>query len=299
MPIGGGSHWAGPILGSNSSFSGLFEDIPADVIARAASPYKVWFEDFGEECTTSQAGTNLGTLGWSVTQVNTPAANTVGVIDRNLALVIDCGTTADTGYNLRFNTAPAATATGDIHNIWPQTQGTATLMDGRSMVVAVRLGLLQGTDAWNSKLFVGIGPNDASMMLPTDGSLTITAGGGFGFHIAEDGHMDAVIQPTTTASVQQVMASIDSISTTGSITSTLSFIELGMRARWVDASAGTGSVEYFVNGRLVHRFANLMPIQGAATYCFTLEALNGNASRDLDVEVDSILTAVTRPGVTV
>jgi len=304
MPIGSGSHFEGPVLGSGKSFGGIFENVPQWAISQAASKYKVYYEDFKSPVADATA---LGTLGWAATAVGAVAANTTTVTTQNGFLLINAGTAADTGWNLQYNLSPiTAAASAAPHQIYGPVTSTATLMDDRELIFATRIGYAQLAGVWaagiGSKVVIGwtLSP-DIALMTPTTGALTIGTGGGMVFHITEAGRLNFVTQRTTTPATAITIRQAGTFPDATSATVVGNWIEFGFRAVWDDASdnAANGYVQAFVNGQLVGTKVNDMPMSSTEVYSVSIEVLNGPAaSPDIDLGVDYIMTAISRPGTT-
>jgi len=297
-PIGRGSHWAGPLLGDRRSFGGNFFNIPVDTLSRAGSKYKVRYEDFANDVATAAV---LATLGWTVTAVGIPAANAAAVNKEGGFLLLDAGTTADTGDNYQLTAAVAAAAVSGPHeSVGPQTS-TITLMDDRELYFSTRIGYAQAAGRWaagtGSKFVIGWLTADAALMTPTDGTLTVATGGGIFFHVTEAGALNFVTQRTTTPVTTTIRTRIDDAT---SATVVGNFLELGFRAVFDDADAAgaNGFVEAYLNGQRVATHVNSLPMSSTETYGISCEVVNGPAaSPNIDLGIDYLFTAISRPGV--
>lgn len=297
MSIGRATHWKGPLLGADNARGGLFEDLPVNELSRVHSNYKVYFEDFAStpiaDGELGDAGTNSGAV---VTAINTPTSPTETVDPANGYLLINPGTGNDSGSEVQFTGAVSQT-TGltPIIRTPGSITSTATLMDNRELIWACRFGVQCDTTAWDGKVVMGWITIDTSLMNSANGDLTIAAGGGAGFHIAENGNLgyfgtNAAVTAVDTTLTTPNFATLDAAAT-------FQWNEVGFRIKWIDASAGTGSIKYYVNGVHVGSITSALPMDDTEVYATTFGIHNGPA-RDNDLAVDWVLTAISRPGVT-
>ena len=291
-----GVHYQGPILGSDKAGKGLFEDCSVGLTSRFQSPYKEYYEDFST--VVSLAG--MEDAGWTETAVGTAASRTF-VYDENLGMmVLNADTVADEGINVQNNNAGTTSATSQVTNLPGPIVSTTTYMDAKELIWAARIGFLVGNGtAYDSKLVMGWFVTDTAMMTAATGALAIATGGGIGFHIDGDvgtGVVSTVMQATTAAVTNTTGLTIPAL--TNAVMG--SFVDLGFRARWIDASAGTGVVKFYVNGALVDTRTDSLPMQSTETYSNTIELINGPATADeVDLGVEYIYNAITRVGLSV
>lgn len=286
-----GTHFQGPLLGSDSARGGLLRDVPLAATEAVRSPYKVAVENF--EVATADGSIALG--GATLTDVGTAVAETVTVGGVDPIFAIYAGTSADTGVNVQFNAAPnaATTVSPTWKTIGPRTE-TATSMDNKELFFETRVGFASDTTAWDGKACFGWIVTDTGLMTPTTGALDIAAGGGIGFHVAEDGTLgyfsDAGAITTSTATGINVLTDL-SLEAAGAY----KWYTFGARQLVTDASAATGSTEFYINGRKIATVVDSTVATAAAVYSMTFECANGPA-RDSYLGVDYIVSGVTRSG---
>lgn len=290
------------IFGDTRSDGGLLVGAPMDVISESNSNLKIWHEDFKHNVVNTA---QMETIGWTDTDVGSPAgSDIITVTQENGYLAIFCGTTADTGHNIQANKALVGTRLTPPHEVMPLVTATATLMDSRELIFKTRIAVSAGDGyaTWKSKFALGWITTDTNILDVADGALNIADGGGFGFHCGENGILNTFYQPTTNTIGATETATGVSFASGGShaltANSTLSsWVELGVRARWIDASGGTGTMEFYVNGQKVQTVTGSLPMQGTKPYCVTYEAVNGPTTvNDLTLAVSSITTGITAPG---
>ena len=308
-PITGkGTHYEGPILGSSNAQGGLFRNVSADVTSRLLSKYKVWFEDFrvpmaptADGLVAAGAGTGMNGSGWTVTVIGAAAGHTIGVIDRFPDLRINCGTAADTGYNLQHNFAITAAATHPYHDVWGPVVSTAPGWDNREFIFATRLNYVH-TGAWASKFAIGVAVTDTALMTPGTGDIdAVTTGGATMFHVSEAGVLSGAQHRTggTTLTLTTLKNPIDSHASPQQIIDN-TFLDLGFRMSYGDSSDITDPknyTEWYVNGRKIATTQFNNPMTSTQTYSISIEAMNGGGGTEaMDLAVDYIFTAVSRTG---
>jgi hypothetical protein len=295
MPRLAGEKHQGPLLGSDRAAKGLLEGCSEAGTGRFRSPYKEYYEDFST--VVSLAG--MEDAGWTETAVGTAASRSYAYDETQGLLIVNADTVADEGTSIQNNAAGTTSATSQVTNLPGPVVSTATLMDGRELIWATRIGQLiaSGTD-WSSKLLMGWFVTDTALMTPSTGALAIATGGGIGFHITEAGQLNFVVQGTTSATSTDTGYDMPSLTnaTMGN------YIDIGFRARWVDASAGTGRVQAYVNGTRVADISGAdtaLPMQSTQTYSNSIELINGPATADsVDIGVEFIYNAISRAGFT-
>lgn len=289
-----GTHFEGPLTGSNRASGGIFEDCSLGLTDQFRGPYLQRLELFRGMASIA----DLETDGWVETPVGTAAARSWAYNEALGLLVINADTVAEEGTNAQANAAATAAAIHHAHNLIGPITSTTTLMDGRELIWATRVGFLNGAGTvWNSAALFGWFVTDAALMTPATGALAIATGGGIGFHITQAGQLNAVVQGTTAAT------STDTSLDMGTMAATFgNFWDLGFRWRCVDASSGTGVVDFFVNGRRVVRVngaTTALPMQSTEVYSNTIEVINGPAAADqVDVGLEYIYNAISRAGLT-
>jgi hypothetical protein len=287
-----GSHYQGPILGSNRAGRGLFSDAPLGIVDKARSPFKIYDEHF----TTDAADGDLALRGATVTAINTPTAATEVVTSETGFLLINPGSKADSGTEVQFDVVANGTAANDVApwNLPPLITSTATLMDAREMFFYSRLALTSDSTAFDGHFIFGWFVKDTSLMTNTTGVPSVATGGGFGFHMSEDGILrrlgseDAITANGT--AVGNGKYDLDSVTAAAD-----NWLTLGARARWVDASAATGQIDYYVNGALVATQVDSLPMDSTETFALTAGIHNGPANV-VDLKMDNLIFGISRPG---
>jgi hypothetical protein len=174
-------------------------------------------------------------------------------------------------------------------------------MDNRSMIWASRIGIRTDATLWTAKMLVGWFTVDTSLLVNTDGLPSVAAGGGSGFHMGEDGAMSMLSTNAAIVAAGTACSPAVDYGTAADLTANeFTWIELGLRTTWTDASAGTGSTEFFVDGVSRGTITDTMPMDSTEAYCSTFAIVNGptGTGEIADLAVDWIYTAVTRPGLT-
>lgn len=295
MSLGPGLHFEGPVLGNDRAGAGLLEGCSHGVTSGFRGPYVEYLDRFLGVSSITVAED----VGWTETAVGTAASRSVAYDSAQQLLVHNADTVADEGSNLINNAAGTADTVAPYSKLPGVITSTATLMDNREIIIATRVAFLLGAGSWTSKWVWGWNlSSDAALMTPSTGALAIGSGGGFGFHITEAGQLNAYIQGTTAAT--EFDTGVDMPST---LTTTFTnFLDLGVRVRWIDASAGTGHAQFYVNGRLTNSIAGsstALPMQSTEAYCMGYELINGPATANqVDAGYEYAYFAITRPGLT-
>jgi hypothetical protein len=285
-----GTHFQGPVLGSAAAKGGLYEDMPIAAFESVRSPYEIHIEDFNIE----MADALIETSGFTQADVGTAdtPAETIDAV--NGFLLLDPGVGDDDGNQQKFDKAAAGTTTANPQfDIMGSFTSTATLMDQQELFIETRIGFLCESNAWQGKCVFGWITDDDALMTPSTGVLSIAAGGGAGFHVAEDGTLgyfssNAAIT-TSTDSGRNVLT--DTAALAGR-----AWYTLGFRIKWDDASAGTGHTDFYIDGKKVGTIVGTQPMDSTEVYAFVIEYLNGPAGKHMDVAIDWIISGRTRPG---
>ena len=290
-----GTHFQGPLLGSSESVKGLFDDVSLATSDLVRSPYQIMVEDFDYPFVDGL----LVTSGFTTTDIGTAGTPTEVVDAETGYLLLNPGDGDDDGTQSAYNIPPAGLTTANPEfNLLGPIDSTATLMDNREMIMYFRVGFSSETVVWQGKACFGwIESTDIALMDPATGDLTIQAGGGTGFHVAEDGTLgvfstNAAVTSSTDTGVN-VLTDIAAV-TAGDFV----WYTLGFRTRWLDASAGTGFTDFYVNGNKSVRITDTMPMDSTEAYAITFEYLNGPAGFNMDMAVDYVVSGLTRPGLT-
>lgn len=296
MAISTGTHWAGPLLGSEKAGGGLFDDVPVAQWSELRSRWKMRLEDFDEDM-ASIAVANL--IGWTETAVGAAAGRTMVVDKENGFLNVNADATADEGTNAQMNGVTSQlTYTNTNHKSIGPLTSTTTLMANRALLFECRINFLQAVGtAWTNKLVIGWMTTDTAMMTAATGALTLATGGGLFFHILPTGVINFVTQRTSTPASVSTGLSVGTLSTTYLAAN---WLTLGFKAVWsADPTSATnnGYVDYYVNNTLRGRVVNQNPMTSGQTYSVSYEFINGAAAApQADMAIDYILTGITRPG---
>lgn len=288
-----GAHHEGPILGSDRSIKGLFEDVPLASIDQLRSPYQVYIEDFRHALVDG----DLAGAGWTYTNINTATSPTEVVDPETGYLLLNPGTKDDSGSQFQKILLPSQTTyTVPAHDVLGPITSTATLMDGREIFWYARVGFMVATGTtWDGKALIGWYTTDTSLLATAGGLPTVAAGGGFGFHVGEDGIISYNCSPDAITTAGTATSSDISTLTTAA---TPEWYTLGARMRVVDASASTGRADFYVNGALVGTITDTTCMDSTEEFAFSIAILNGDNSIAHDLVVDHIVTGITRPGLT-
>jgi hypothetical protein len=283
----GSTHWSGPLLVNG----GAFDEAPIEALGNRSN-YKVWIENFDANVADITA---IETLGWAETEVGTTTSRSNVVSKATGYLLLNPGTADDTGTNIQHNVVPTTSAIVAPHKTCGPLTSTTTLMDNRELLFETRIGVSGTTAAWSGKTVIGwvLSP-DTALMTVTSGVPAIGTGGGIGFNIREDGVLRYFTQSTT---VHNSVTTHLNIATLGAA-NVIQWYTLGFRARWLDASAATGVVDFYLDGGLLGSVSNDMPMTSTEVYAVSYEMLNGGGLVN-DLYVDYIVTGLSRPGFTI
>ena len=124
------------------------------------------------------------------------------------------GTNDDSGGQMQLDLINGAVGTligtGNYPHLWiPETAAGAAVLDNSVWTFACRCGFKAADDAssgdWDAKVFIGWAEaGDTSLMTHDDGDITITSGGPLvGFHIPEDGSIEAVSHRTVATAMAE------------------------------------------------------------------------------------------------
>jgi len=292
-----GTHFQGPILGSSDAIKGLFDDVSLGAVDSVRSPYQIQVEDFDYPF----ANGKLDGSGWTLTDIGSADTPTEVVDAATGYLLLNPGAGDDDGSQIAYNAAPTGTTTAEpqLKLLGPITS-TTTLMDNREMIMYFRVGFSSETSVWKGKACFGWITADVALMTPGNGDLDILAGGGTGFHVAEDGTLGVFsTNAAITSSTDTGVNVLDDIAAVDSYTQgTYVWYTLGFRTRWIDASAGTGKTDFFINGSKSETITDTMPMDSTEVYAITFEYLNGPAGFEMDMAVDYVVSGLSRPGIT-
>jgi hypothetical protein len=300
-----GTHFQGPVLASDKSEGGLFDDLPSGSVDRLRSPYKVYVETFDYPIASGAAA--LTGSGCTVTDINTATSPTQAVTGAAPYLLLNAGTKADSGSEFQWNTAVSqATYTLPATRVIPPIVSTTTLMDSRELLFWARVGFNSSSTTWDSKFLLGICATDTSLLVNTTGVPGLPTGGGIGFHVGEDGILRYFAQQAaltvagTSTGIYTNHLSGTNLTTTGAATvaatGTLYIHTYGFRVKFTDASAGTGLCQFYFDGRKIGTPVTTgLPFQSTETYSVSFSVQNGPTSSLVDLSCDGIVTAITRP----
>ena len=206
-----------PIGASDRAMGGAATNMGVEALAGDTDMVTV-FDDF------NHIMPNMGTdetdgfeeCGWTLAQVGAADGEVIGMnnvagVGFNSCLMLTAGADNDTGSNAQLDmvnadlvsTADELTSMSGRYNfphIWLADSGTATALDNTVVTFGTRIGLLttDAAGAWDGKVFIGFAEaGDAQIMTSATGVITIASTGALvGFHIPEDGSIDAVSHRT-------------------------------------------------------------------------------------------------------
>lgn len=243
MSLGNGTHWQGPLRGSDAAAGGLCEDVPAELVARRDAMF--WWNDFH----TEDDGL-VGATSWVASDIGVAVAAGTGIGVGDLGVLnVDAGT---------------ANATGR------QAQLAGTLVSGVGLLALNDTNRNGKFSAWEARLrvtpvtdgvaLVGMCAVDVSLLTAADPALLAMTDGIF-FTIAS-----GVVTPFARR------ASVNGATTFTTTVANNVFISLGARVRPISVAAGTGLIEFYVNGVLRQRVNGSVPNVGL---CPSLAMVNG------------------------
>ncbi len=287
MSLGNGTHHKGPILGSDQA--GPFEDCDMGAVSKVSSPIKLFVEDFDYVLADGE----LAATGWTLTDLGSATSPSEVITPETRYLLINPGTTQDDGTLIQNVGNASSTIHPEFRSIGPMTS-TTTLMDNQDMVFETRIGIQSDTTAWDAKVMLGWITTDTTPMVVGTGVPTLASGGGIGFHIGEDGVLSYFAQNaalTTIAAMNQTSTDVTTLTTAA----TFQWYKLGFRWHCIDADAGTGTVDFFVNDVKQVQINSGLPMQSTEVYSVTYCIMNGVA-READLAVDYCITGISRFG---
>jgi hypothetical protein len=279
------------IYGGDTYRDGLYNGIQIAAIQGTQGPWKIWVEEFD----TALADGELDGCGWDVNDIT--AAGTESIAAPNHYLLLDPSATDDAIKECQFEATASGGAVNRLHKVMPAWTNTATLWDSRSLFFETRVGYYSDTTAWDGKALIGFFVAEDTIMVALDGLPAVPAGGGFGFHVGEDG---AVGYLNTDAAITTAGTALsNSASWITAVVATPTWHTLGARIDITDASEKTGTTYFYYDGVLVDTVVNTtaQPFDATENYAFTICIGNGPA-RDNDLVVDYLITGCTRQGLT-
>lgn len=299
MALSSGTHWAGPLLGSDKTGGGIFDDVPFKEWSELRSRWKLRLEDFDEDMASIAVANQIG---WTETAVGVAAGRTMVVDKENGFLNVDADTVANEGTNAQLLGTPSqVTYTNTNHKSIGPITSTTTLMANRSLLFECRINFLQAVGtAWTNKLVIGWMTTDTALMGAVGGSLigTIATGGGLFFHIMPAGVVSFGTQKAAFGTLAEVNTSV-SVGTLSTTYLPANWLTLGFKAVWGPDPTATnnGYTDFYINNIFRGRVAGQNPMTSTQTYAVTYELINGAAAApQVDMAIDYILTGITRPG---
>lgn len=236
--------------------------------------------------------------GWVLNDVGAPAGDEISMNDPSnvtswapSCIRVFTGTGDDAGGNMQLDLVTGAigtlVGTADFpHLIIPETGVDVAVIDNTVWVFACRIGLradlsTTGSGAWDSKVFIGWAEaGDTGLLTAATGVITQPEDGPLlGFHIPEDGSIDAIAQRTPNTAYAEG-TNFTELVAAGGVDGTVAngaaaagdtmWFDLALRMSVTDASddAANGSVEFFHR-----RVAPTTPPPGAIGHHFGGEAL--------------------------
>ena len=263
------------------------------------------FGEIGVSNATAFAATPINT---TVTAAGVGSATIVSN-NSNGYLLLNPGTTADTGYNIQWNVADVPSSLMQFLS----TPNTA-ISAGRDIYFGIRCAFAGETTTWDGKVFMGLAATDTALLTTADGTITqTTMDQGVGIHIGEAGAITLTATETTGNSISTDAFSVDNLGVTainmassfngqpmclGSNSVVQScFHDYFFHAHWAATDAtGTGSfVEAYFDGKLVASITGSakLPNLTAGDLFPSIEILNGG-TRDCDMFIAEILVATPR-----
>ena len=276
MAIGTGSHWSGPLYGSDNAGGGLYDDLPIEIQNRRFRSYV--FYDFTDLLQDDTGATNL----WTTTALvasTAPAIITSPVNNGGFLRVTSDGVDAQ-GLG-SFQTSVST-----------MLVSTAAQADGTSKRV-ISMGTRLKVSDWSaSDWFWGLADFDTTLMGTTGLLLTTGADNFVGFHHI----VDAVAQGgitgpdgndvrlasagTAVANYQATLLSAaqvpKAVPTDAAIDGVV--VELGLRL------IGNNVVEYYVDGRLRHRRLMSNAFAASLTLCPSFAHVSNGSTVNMDVD---------------
>ena len=270
---------------------GLYDGVQVAAVDGTLGPYKIWIEDFNHPIADGE----MEGCGWDVNDIT--AAGTEVITAPANYLQLDPGGTNDAIKECQYDGVCTGGAVNRLHKVMPAWTNTATLWDTRSIFFETRVGHFSDSGVWDGKALIGFFVAENTIMVAADGLPAVPAGGGFGYHVGEDG---ALTYLNTDAAIVAAGTALDPAVTwlaTGCTISDITWTTLAGRVDLTDASETTGTTRFWIDGVLVATVANTanQPFDATENYAWTMCIGNGPA-RDNDLVVDYIITGCTRAG---
>ena len=281
-------------LGDHEAGGGIYEDVACGAVDTLRSPYKVYIEEFRHVVLSGTTG--IAEMGWTIDDLNSATIPSSSVRPEFQALVLAPGTKADSGTQYQKILVPNQTTyLTPAHEVLGPIISSNDRMDNREIFFQTRVGFASSSAVWTGKALIGWYTTDSSLIATAGGLPTVAAGGGFGFHIGEDGVISFHCSPDaiTTAGTATIY---DITTLTGA--SLYTYFVLGARMRVVDASASTGECTFYINGNDIGTIANTTCMDSTETFSYSMAVLNGGEAANHAIRIDYIVTGITREGLT-
>jgi hypothetical protein len=283
-----GVHYEGPILGSDNSGGGIFEDVSLGTVDEARGPFKAWRENFNQVL----ASGDIDTLGFTVTDGAGSAANTDVVTTAQPYLALNAGTAANTYQSAQFVAAKTATVLRPLEIMDTIDPVAAAAFDGREVFWFCRFGVSSNTTAWDGAALLGLFVTDTTPIDATTGLPTVAATGGAGFHIGITGNISFI--NNINGSITAAGTTLHTLGTMGASAQVFKWFDAGFRFKQIAAATTTYRLTaYFApvgyKMRKVYDTTNF--IDGNLSTTFAV--VNG-AANQTDLGIDSLVSGVTR-----
>ena len=307
--VGDKGAYKGNLRGSPRAFGGLMEGISVEAMNQVSSDWDMFYESFNRRIDTI-AEAEL--LGMTENGVNSPTGTPAMLGSRESGyLDMFPGTKDDAGSTIQFNKATTISGGNTTETLAPQTIGplvsTTTLMDNRSIVCTTRVKFQPeaAVTTDGAKYLWGWCVDDTAPIATGTDVITLDTGGGIGFFLDASGDLQAFYQAVTADTPIMEDTGVDITVIAASQT----WYGLGFRVDWIDASAGTGLMTWYVDDEdagtgwtKVHSVTGSgtstgLPMQSTETYSITYTVINGAAGKGADgFFISDLFTAITKPG---
>lgn len=277
MAIGSGTHFGGPVYGDDRSAGGLCDDVPIEIQNKRFRA--VQFYDF------MNGADHINATNWLLTIITSGTA----------AVVTGAGSSV-----LRLAATTDAQGVGSFQALTgSMTISTAAQLDGASARTISCAARFSHSDFSIANWFFGLAPIDVTLMATTGDLLAIGGDNMLGFHHIVDATAQGGVTGPDGNDVRLVSAGT---AVANYETTMLSAGNAGPVAVPADAAidgvmreygvriTGNRNIEWYVNGRLVHRRRTSAALTGSLTPSFALIA---NGTLD-NYDIDYVWQCATR-----
>lgn len=268
MALGTGTHWEGPLLGSDKAQGGLCEEVPADIQSRRHRSALFYdFIDANDDATLA------------VTTLTAGTAVIVGPTTNGI-LRLTTGAVADQGLgSVQFSLDAAAYLSAS-------TTDSSDGLPNRLISFGCRASLADWSD---NDWFIGLAGTDTTLMASTGALTTVGFDNGVGFrHLVADGNdLGFVSAGAAVANIEVTLFSAAQVPRVAPANAGVDavFHEFGIT---ID---GTQNIAFYINGVLRHRRRMANALAAAMTPSLTLISGTGVANT---MDVDYLWTSQTR-----